>query len=160
KGTTLHGGNIFLEADRQVTVSGAINTTGLAGITGANPIAAGGIVTIGSLSSFVSTGAISTNANNITTAGSTQPGGRGGDIIILADSSITTGTLLANGGSTVGSGGGGDGGDVSFGTGLINIAGTQMAQGFITVNGFINAAGGNASKLAGGAGGKGGVIAL
>lgn len=148
-----HGGSVMLAADQQIS-SGAITTTG-AGFkpSGALLVGPGGTfagdVDIQSLQASVKTGAISANASNLKAAAV----GDGGSIQILAGTSISTGTLLANGAANLSTtaGDGGAGGSVS----LVSSA----TAGIIKVTGFINTAGGAASK-AGGDGGSGGDVQL
>lgn len=141
-----HGGSVMLTADQQIT-SGAITTTGAGFGTSGTTFA--GDVDIQSTQSYVKTGAISANASNLKAA----TVGDGGNIEILAGTSISTGTLLANGANNLSTtaGDGGSGGLVT-----LTISG---ANGPIKVAGFINTAGGAASK-AGGNGGDGGAVQL
>ena len=154
--TVGNGGAVTAFADQQVT-SGAITTTGASNAPGGT---SGGAVLIQSLGAYVKADAIATNALNVklsTTAGS------GGSIQIFGQSAISTGNLIANGGSNTGTGNGGAGGAVTIGTASVMNSVTPagpIAIGVVNVKGYINTAGGAVLKTAPATGGAGGAVTL
>jgi hypothetical protein len=153
--TAGNAGSVTIQADQQVT-AGAISASGLNG----------GSVTLSSLNSQVSVGAITTNSINVNLTNANGGAGVAGDITITAAGLISTGTLLAVGGNNSGGGNGGFGGDISLATATESVvlpgdtSSTTVNIGQINVKGFINAAGGNGSSSKGGDGGDAGSVTL
>jgi filamentous hemagglutinin len=156
KGSTVAGGSVFLQADRQVTVSGAIITSGLQAFPG---LTAGGAFFAQSLNANVQLAAVTTSALNVP-ADTLLPGGFAGNIVISGGNGITTGTLSAVGASNAGGGNAGGGGNVTLLTGTTVINNQFIPSGTIKVTGFINTSGGSGSATAGGSAGSGGNVSV
>lgn len=142
------GGFVKLNGESSLTVASTINTSGVSG----------GAVSMTSLNGALKTGAITTSA---TARAASSLTGSAGDISLAAGALLTTGSLQAHGAANTLAGGAGAGGDVTLSTQSLDGGATHI--GAITVTGFIDARGGDATTKLSGAnndGGAGGDVSI
>lgn len=137
-GSTTTAGNLTATSLMGINVAGALTLTG---------ITQGGDVTMNSGDgNVIITGGINTSGASSTTGA----GGHGGDVTLNNGTGLlvtVNGNILVNGGAGAGTGTGGNAGNVLMKT-MTNVFGTTpvaSAVGSISINGFIDARGGNAA---------------
>jgi hypothetical protein len=156
-GTNGTAGDVTIRSDSYISVAG--NITAVAkGYD--ESLMSGGVVSLSSLTHNISTSNIDVSgAKNTAFPTLSQLGGTAGQILLSSPATISTGNLLARGGSRTGLGSGGDGGLILVTTKNNNAK--NYYTGAIAVNGFIDATGGDGDpKAAGSTGGDGGLVTL
>ncbi|HEY9793073.1 MAG TPA: hypothetical protein V6D22_21905 [Candidatus Obscuribacterales bacterium] len=163
-GTKLNGGDVSIQTDGQVSVTGNIQTTGFSPTVGTQ--AGGNVLVVSDTANVSIRGGVNTSA--LVGKVNTSQGGDAGSIE-LDGLQIITGSLIARGGATnVINGTGGNGGDIQIDnvnddfSPLLQVTGQSQpwSPGSITINGFIDARGGNSRSLGNGNGGAGGDVTI